>query len=90
MTTTFQGLTTSSSEIVRAARDEQRMTLREFGAALGVSHTMVATWEGGESEPDRKRISEWISDERSWVQMLGLRLFARQYHALIRNVLVPA
>jgi len=88
-------LTTSQSEkttrdLIRAARDERRMTLREFGAALSVSHTMVNLWETGVSEPDSARIAAWISDDRPWVQVLGLRLFARQYHALIRNVLVPA
>lgn len=66
------------------------MTLREFGAALSVSHTMVANWEAGVSEPDSARIAAWIVDERPWVQVMGLRLFASQYHALIRNVLVPA
>lgn len=76
--------------LIRAARESQKMTLRDFGAALGVSHTMVLAWETGASEPDRARVAAWIADEREWVQVLGLRLFARQYHALIHNVLVPA
>lgn len=79
-----------TADIISAARSEQRMTLREFGAALSVSHTIVGAWEAGTGEPDRARIAAWIADERAWVQVLGLRLFARQYHALIRNVLVPA
>lgn len=89
MPTTFQTTKTTES-IIRAAREDQRMTLRDFGAALSVSHTMVATWEAGESTPDRTRIAAWIQDERPWVQSLGLRLFALQYRALIQNVLVPA
>lgn len=66
------------------------MTMREFGAALHVSHAMVNLWESGVNEPDRERLAAWIGDEREWVHVLGLRLFARQYSALIRNVLVPA
>lgn len=85
-----QSVTTHTGSTIRAARDEQSMALRDFGAALGVSHTMVAMWEAGESVPDRARIAEWIADERPWVQTLGLRLFGIQYRALIQNVLVPA
>ena len=77
-------------DLIRAARDEQHMTLRDFGAALSVSHAMVALWESGENTPDRARIAAWITDERPWVRSLGLHLFAQQYRALIQNVLVPA
>lgn len=81
---------TQTNNLIRAARAEQQMTLRDFGAALSVSHTMVANWEDGTSEPDRSRIAAWIVDERPWVQTLGLRMFGAQYRALIQNVLVPA
>lgn len=76
--------------LISAARTDQGMTLRDFGAALSVSHTMVANWEEGVSAPDRARIAAWITDEREWVHLLGLRLFGVQYRALIQNVLVPA
>jgi len=74
---------------IRAARDAQRMTMREFGAALGVSHNMVMLWEEGKNTPDRSRVAAWIADERDWVHMLGLRMFGLQYRALIQNVLIP-
>ena len=80
----------TTAEIVSAARAAQHMTLREFGAALSVSHNMVVLWEDGTNEPDRSRIAAWITDEREWVHVLGLRLFSVQYRALIQNVLVPA
>lgn len=81
---------TETHSLIRAAREAQHMTLRDFGAALSVSHTMVVLWEAGTSEPDRARIAAWITDEREWVHLLGLRLFGVQYRALIQNVLVPA
>lgn len=81
---------TQTSRIISAARAAQQMTLREFGAALSVSHNMVVLWEDGTNEPDRARIAAWITDEREWVHLLGLRLFGVQYSALIQNVLVPA
>ncbi len=81
---------TQTNSLIRAARDEQHMTLRDFGAALSVSHTMVANWEDGTSEPDRARVAAWITDDRPWVRVLGLQIFGQQYRALIQNVLVPA
>jgi len=89
MATTFQTSQTTPSTI-RAARTAQGMTLRDFGAALGVSHTIVANWENGVSAPERGRIAAWIADERQWVRLLGLQIFGAQYEALIQNVLVPA
>lgn len=81
---------TQAKELISASRLAQKMTLREFGAALGVSHAMVDLWEKGVSVPDRSRIASWIADERQWVRLLGLQIFGAQYRALIQNVLVPA
>lgn len=87
---TTQDAQNSTASTIRAARDAQHMTMREFGAALGVSHNMVMLWEEGKNTPDRSRVAAWIADERDWVHLLGLRMFGLQYRALIQNVLVPA
>lgn len=40
------------SDIIRSERKERRMSMREFGAAFGVSYTLVDMWERGKSKPD--------------------------------------
>lgn len=90
MQTHFISSAPTAADLISAARRTQGMTLRDFGAALSVSHTMVANWESGISEPDRSRVAAWIVDDREWVMVLGLRMFGRQYRELIQSVLVPA
>lgn len=72
-----------------AARTAQNMSMREFGAALGVSQQMISYWEAGTSAPDMARIARWIDDDRDWVQVLALRMFYAMRPGLVRAIMLP-
>lgn len=87
---------TESDKLKQAFADTRaasRTSLREFAAALGVSHQAVGEWESGVSSPTYERIIEWLRDERPWVHQLGAAIANIKYAELLAHttaVVVPA
>lgn len=77
---------TQAAQIIKNAREMQQMTLRDFSAALGVSHNAVAMWETAEREISTDRLQAWLNDSRDWVRLLGVKLFALKYGPMLANV----
>ncbi len=50
--------TSPLGERIRDLRKHQRITLRELGARVGVSHSAVSKWESGDSQVPSDLISE--------------------------------
>lgn len=75
-------------QLITAARQAQAMSLRDFGAALSISHQQVVNYEAGQ-EPDKTRVAAWIESDVPWVRNLGLAIFGAQFGELIHAILVP-
>lgn len=80
---------TRTCQLIAAARQAQRLSLREFGVALNISHQQAKNYEEGQ-EPDKARIAAWIESDVPWVHELGLAIFGAQFGELIHAVLVPS
>ena len=79
---------TQLGHIIRSARDQQRMTLQEFGDALSVTKSLVNQWEDGFKMPSSERVAAWVDDEREWVRHMGLDIFRIRHGVVIRSVLL--
>lgn len=66
----------TQADIIFSARQAQNMTMRDFAAALGVSHNAVALWERGETEVSFERMVEWAGSQVEWIRQLGAQLNA--------------
>lgn len=73
-------------DLIREARQAQRLTFRAFAAELDVAHNAVSQWENGVAEPTRERVAAWLQDPRDWVRQLGLQVFALTYGPMIASV----
>lgn len=51
---------------VRQARKKQKMSLREFGDALGVSAQTISAWERGEWKPSYRFVVEAMIRHQDW------------------------
>ena len=71
------------AEVVRAIRESQRLSLRDFAEQLNVSHNTVSQWERGVAEPDTKRLAEWFNDERDWLRDLSIEIYVARYRATL-------
>lgn len=71
------------SDVIRAARNAQGLSLREFAEPLGVSHNTVSQWERGVAEPDTARLAAWFNDERAWLRELSTEVFVARYRATL-------
>lgn len=76
------------NKAILAARDAQRMTMRQFAEALQVSQNAVYQWEHGIAEPTNERLADWLKDQRSWVHQLGVKLFALKYGDMLTNAAI--
>lgn len=65
----------SPASIISSTRYELHMTMREFGAALEVSHNMIAVYEGGANTPTDERLMAWLNDPREWVWKMALDIY---------------
>lgn len=79
---------TRTAQLIAAARKEQAMSLRDFGAALGISHQQVKNYEAGQI-PDGEHLATWLESNTPWVQHLGQQIFCHKYGALVQAVLRP-
>lgn len=70
-------------EVIRAARDAQGLSLRDFAEPLGVSHNTVSQWERGVAEPDTARVASWFNDPREWLRELSTEIFVARYRATL-------
>jgi transcriptional regulator with XRE-family HTH domain len=82
-------LTTRTAAAFGAARQQNGMSLREFGAVLGVTGQQVQNYETGKQLPERASVAEWINSDVAWVHRLGLEIFGAQFGDLIQAVLLP-
>lgn len=79
---------TRTAQLIAAARQAQKLSLRDFGAALGTSGMQVKNYEAGQ-EPNGERIAIWVDSETPWIKQLGQQIFCARYAALIQSVLAP-
>jgi len=71
---------------ITEALKTQSFTLREMGAALGVSHQAVAQWADGTMEPTEERLRSWLVDPRPWVKQLGFNLFMARHGDTLADI----
>jgi transcriptional regulator with XRE-family HTH domain len=71
------------ADVIKATREAQGMTTREFGDVFNVSHNTVSQWERSIAEPDINRLAEWFHDERQWVHELAVEIFVARYRATL-------
>lgn len=74
---------TDTHRAIATARAAQKLTTREFAAALDVSQNAVYQWENGLAEPTQERVQSWLGDERAWVKQLGLQVFFVKFGPMI-------
>lgn len=79
----------TASQLFKTTRATHQLSLREFGAALGISHTQVKQIEDGHDLPTRRNMADWIASDEAWVRVLGLELFGAQFAPVIDGVLTP-
>jgi transcriptional regulator with XRE-family HTH domain len=68
---------------IRAAREAQGVSLRDFADLLSVSHTAVRQWEQSIAEPETERLARWFNDPRDWVRELSVEIFVARYRATL-------
>lgn len=71
------------ADVVRAIRDAQGLSLRDFAEQINVSHQTVAQWEHGAAEPDTARLAAWFNGEREWLRELATEIFVARYRATL-------
>lgn len=74
---------TTIASVISETRSAQRMSLREFGTELGVSHNAIAQYEQGIAQPKDEHLTAWLQDSRDWVWRMALEIYQIKNAALI-------
>ncbi len=68
---------------IRTIRDAQGMNTRQFGEALGVSHSAVAQWERGENEPSDERLAVWFWSSDALQVQVATEIYVVRYRRVL-------
>jgi hypothetical protein len=72
------------SDVIRNARAIQKMNTRDFGATVGVSHTMIAHYENAKYEPSDEQLRDWLFGTTAWISNMALEIYVVRYRALLK------
>ena len=72
--------------IVQRERAAQGLYMREFGAALGVSHNAVAQWENGIASPADALVASWCESPEAWIRRLGAAIASTRAQSLMASI----